>query len=91
MKSIDDIFEAKMIKIENNLEKPNKFDLRELWNCDIMTKVIIIGFAGLLYTLTNASIDLSIQNLNNSYNFNLLIMGLSNICGFLSACNSFLM
>lgn len=87
MKSIDDIFEAKMIKIENNLEKPNKFDLRELLNCDIITKIIIIGLGGCFYTLTNSAMDLSIQNLNNSYNFNLLIMGLSNICGFLSACN----
>ena len=91
MKSIDDIFEAKMIKIENNLEKPNKFDLRELLNCDIITKIIIIGLAGSMYTLTNSGMDLSIQNLNNSYNFNLLIMGLSNVCGFLSACNSLLM
>ena len=80
-----------MIKIENNLEKPNRFDLRELLNCDILSKVVIIGLAGCFYTLAGTSIDLSIQNLNYSYNFNLLVMGLSNICGFFSACKPFLM
>ena len=79
-----------MTQIENNIGKPNKFDLRELLSCDILTKVIIIGLAGCFYTLAGTSIDLSIQNLNYSYNFNLLIMGLSNIFGFVSACKPFI-
>lgn len=91
VKSIDDIFEAKMTQIENNIGKPNKFDLRELLSCDIFTKILIIGVAGFLYTLAGSSIDLSIQNLNYSYNFNLFIIGVSNIFGFLSARNPYLM
>jgi hypothetical protein len=88
LKSIDRIFEAKMLQIESDPSgKKNKFDPREMLRCDIVTKIIIIGMVGTFYTMAAKSIELSIQSLEYSYNFNLLIVGVSNVFGFVSASN----
>lgn len=50
-----------------------------------MQAVVIIGLAGAFYQLAGQSMGLSIQNMQQSYNFNLLLLGLSGICGFFSA------
>lgn len=50
-----------------------------------MQAVVIIGLAGAFYQLAGQSMGLTIQNMQYSYNFNLLLLGLSGICGFLSA------
>jgi hypothetical protein len=50
-----------------------------------MQAVVIIGLAGTFYQLAGQSMGLTIQNMQNSYNFNLLLLGLSGICGFFSA------
>lgn len=53
--------------------------------CDIFQKILIISTAGFFYYLAARSIDLSIQSLEYSYEFNLFIVGLANTLGFVSA------
>jgi hypothetical protein len=59
----------------------------EIMEWDIFFKAVIIGLAGFSYLIVSKSIELSIQDLKYSYNFNLFIVGVSNLCGFLSASN----
>jgi hypothetical protein len=53
-----------------------------------MQAVVVIGLSGAFYQLGGQSMGLTIQNMEYSYNFNLLLLGLSGICGFLSASTS---
>jgi hypothetical protein len=66
----------------------NKFDLREMLRCDIVSKILIIGTVGCFFAMAVKSIEMSIQGLAYSYNFNLIIVGFSNIFGFLAAGKS---
>lgn len=85
MKKLDQTFEIKMLQIEHRLKGANNFSIGEIMRCDIFQKVAIIGLAGCFYHMCSKSIDLSIQSLEFSYNFNLFVVGLSNICGFATA------
>jgi hypothetical protein len=62
--------------------------VEELLRCDIWSTVIILGVIGIFYLMAGASIDYSIQNLKLSYNANLIIIGTSNIIGFISVSNA---
>lgn len=59
--------------------------MRELIRCDIFTNIVVLGLVGLFYGLVGTTIDLSIQGLKLSYNFNLLIIGFSNLIGYFTA------
>jgi hypothetical protein len=59
----------------------------EIMEWDIFFKAVIIGLAGFSYLIVSKSIELSIQDLKYSYNFNLFIVGVSNLFGFISASN----
>lgn len=74
-----------MLQIEKSSNDTRKFDYTEILRRDIIIKIAIIGVVGCFYTMANRSIEMSIQNLHYSYNFNLLIIGVSNICGYFSA------
>lgn len=58
--------------------------------CDIFIRIVIIGVVGFFYNIAVKSIELSVQNLKNSYNLNLLIIGLSNIWGYVTASSLFI-
>jgi hypothetical protein len=68
-----------------NANSGKNFNLIEVLRCDIALNVLLIGLSGFFYQLSAKSIEFSIQNLKYSYSFNLFIVGLSNVCGFVSA------
>jgi hypothetical protein len=53
--------------------------------CHIIKAIIILGLLGMFYTLAGSSIDLSLQSLKLSYNFNLALVGVFNIVGYITA------
>jgi hypothetical protein len=53
--------------------------------CHIIEAIIILGLLGMFQSMAGSSIDLSLQSLKLSYNFNLALVGASNIVGYLTA------
>jgi hypothetical protein len=90
LKVLDRLFEARMHQVERNLDdrNNNKFDLREMLNCDMVSRVLIIGILGCFHSMAIKSTEMSIQALAYSYNFNLIIVAFSNIFDFMSAGKS---
>ena len=78
-----------MLQIEHSPRRANIFTLKDLMRCDILQAVMILGLTGCFIQMVTKSIQLSIQSLQYSYNFNLFVIGLSNLLGYLTASNSF--
>lgn len=82
---IDQLDKERNFRIQNNLKRHGSFNIKEILRGDIMKAIILIGLSAALYQMAIKSIQLSIQSLESSYNFNLFIGGIANICGFLTA------
>lgn len=87
-REVDFIFEEKMREIEAEGREVGKFELREVLKWEVLSSVLIIGLAGCFFSMSQKALELSLQTLHYSYNFNLLLVGCSNIFGFLAASNS---
>jgi hypothetical protein len=60
LKVLDRLFEARMHQIERNSDARdnNKFDLRLMLRCDIVSKILIQGVVGCFYAMAIKSIEL---------------------------------
>jgi hypothetical protein len=82
---IDELFELKMERIESGRCRQSNFNIWAIVRWDVMRAVVVIGLAGASYQMAYKSIELSMQSLEFSYNFNLFVLGISGVCGFSAA------